>query len=285
MATLDPPQQNELFEATKQPECTTPRVVDQELWKLCSGPMYPNDAGRVLELLRAGADVNLRGPYGKTALIEAAYHQNWQACRELLAMGADVNLTSDSGSTALGEWARAGNVQMCEMLLDLGARHECSHFLLPIQRAAQFGHTACCELLVRRGVDPDAVAARADGHVERTALGQAAEGRHRETFLALLALGADPRKARSRLAVNWAEMQRALEWPLHYSAQHGATAACLSLLERGWELAERNGSKLTAVQLATKNGYPHTAEAMLAWKAQREARAVMAVSMDAFRAP
>jgi ankyrin repeat protein len=56
-------------------------------------------------LLAAGADPNLKGDYGRTALVVASLHSHAEVVESLLQYGADPSLKDESNKTAL-DWAR-----------------------------------------------------------------------------------------------------------------------------------------------------------------------------------
>ena len=70
-------------------------------------------------LLRAGADVNFRGPNGRTPLINAASVGDSRYLQRLLDAGADVNAEDDLGTTAL--MVSAPSIRAIRLLLRAGA--------------------------------------------------------------------------------------------------------------------------------------------------------------------
>lgn len=72
-------------------------------------------------LLDEGADVNLRGGYGNTALTEAAYYGHVTVIKELLTRGADVNARSTDG-TPLDIAIGRNNVAVIDLLKHYGAK-------------------------------------------------------------------------------------------------------------------------------------------------------------------
>lgn len=72
-------------------------------------------------LLDEGADVNLRGEYGNTALTEATYYGHVSVIKELVMHGADVNVLSTDG-TPLDIAIGRNNVAVVELLKHYGAR-------------------------------------------------------------------------------------------------------------------------------------------------------------------
>jgi ankyrin repeat protein len=72
-------------------------------------------------LLDEGADVNLRGEHGNTALTEATYFGHASVIKELLMRGADVNVISIDG-TPLDIAVGRNNVAAIDLLKHYGAR-------------------------------------------------------------------------------------------------------------------------------------------------------------------
>ena len=77
--------------------------------------------GAVRYLLDEGADVNLRGQHGNTALTEATYFGHEAIIKELLMRGADVNAVSVSGSP-LDVAVSRNNVAVIDLLKHYGAK-------------------------------------------------------------------------------------------------------------------------------------------------------------------
>jgi uncharacterized protein len=72
-------------------------------------------------LLDEGADVNLRGEYGNTALTEATYYGHASVIKELVMHGADVNVMSIDG-TPLDIATGRNNVTVIDLLKHYGAK-------------------------------------------------------------------------------------------------------------------------------------------------------------------
>jgi ankyrin repeat protein len=72
-------------------------------------------------LLDEGADVNLRGQQGNTALTEATYYGHASVIKELLMRGADVNAKSVDG-TPLDIAVGRNNVAVIDLLKHYGAK-------------------------------------------------------------------------------------------------------------------------------------------------------------------
>ena len=72
-------------------------------------------------LLDAGADVNLKSRFGRTAIRVAACHGHIAAVRKLLQAGADVNISDDFRRTPLMDAAGKGWIEVVDCLLEAGA--------------------------------------------------------------------------------------------------------------------------------------------------------------------
>lgn len=144
-------------------------------------------------LLRKGADIHWKNPFGETALYKACESGHTAVAAALLAAGADCNtrrlrtveLTvkgakdaiSIFGETALITAAQSGHTEAVQLLVDAGADLDamredgCTALIL----AAHSGETDTVRALMRAGADMDvkmaqgitaAQAARAAGHSE-----------------------------------------------------------------------------------------------------------------------
>ena len=79
------------------------------------------DLERVKECLANGADVNARGSYNETALMEAIFCGNEEVAKFLVEKGADVNAKDNDGFTALMEAVYRPRIDMCSLLILNGA--------------------------------------------------------------------------------------------------------------------------------------------------------------------
>ena len=118
----------------------------------------PVSSSEIMSLLLAnGADPNVAGQYGRTALMEAS---SVAKVKLLLARGAQVNLKDESGATALTRAVDRGDVEVVEALLKAGAeglnaQNEDGETLL--MRAVRQGRTDLAKLLLASGADPNLV--------------------------------------------------------------------------------------------------------------------------------
>lgn len=147
-------------------------------------------------LIKAGADVNVRGPNGASALFKAVEKNRALIVRKLIVAGSQVPYKDDKGATLLAVAAKNGNADILRALLRAGADVNGSRLYLndspvyrtPLMAAAEFGQIIAAIVLLNSKADPDL-------HGERgvTPLMIAAGSGHRDIVIALLSVGADRR--------------------------------------------------------------------------------------------
>ncbi len=118
-----------------------------------------DDAAQVRQLLKAGANPNVRNKLDTTPLLEAAFHSNPEIIKALLDAGADPNAAGADGQTPLMLVARGTSVDAAKMLLDKGASvkaAESQRQQTALMWAAANGQGPMTRLLVERGADLDA---------------------------------------------------------------------------------------------------------------------------------
>ena len=121
-----------------------------------------DDAAAVAQLLKSGANPNVRNRLGTTPLLEAAFHANTDIIRALLDAGADPNAPGADGQTPLMLVARGSNVEAARLLLDRGASpgaKESQQQQTALMWAAANNQGAMARLLVERGAEIDATTA------------------------------------------------------------------------------------------------------------------------------
>ena len=113
-----------------------------------------------LEMLtEAGADVNAHGLYDKTALLLAVETGQTACTEKLILAGADVNECATvghvRGKTTLMYAAGNGHLQCTELLIEAGAdvNMRSKHNLTALMLAARHGHDSCVKALVEAGAD------------------------------------------------------------------------------------------------------------------------------------
>jgi ankyrin repeat protein len=113
-------------------------------------------------LLRRGADVNALSSgeaHSTSPLIQAALHGDINCLLELIAAGAKIDLECDYGYTPLLAAVENGNTACVKLLLDLGANpncHEKESGMTALMTAANEGHTECMRLLLDKGANTEA---------------------------------------------------------------------------------------------------------------------------------
>ena len=112
-------------------------------------------AETVAVLLAAGADVNKRNRFGRTALMFAALYGDARIVKALLDRGADVNVVPDdeTGRPALAAAAMNGHLEVVRLLLDKGAETSIRdrEGTTALGWARRGGFTAVSDLLASRG--------------------------------------------------------------------------------------------------------------------------------------
>lgn len=105
-------------------------------------------------VLLLGANVNFRGPQGRTPLMNAASENRLEVAVLLIRHGADVNAVSGDNRTPLGFATGRGHNDMVALLLDNGANIEIGTRIpqwTPLMEAAAHKFVATTSLLLSRG--------------------------------------------------------------------------------------------------------------------------------------
>lgn len=117
-----------------------------------------DDAELVAQLLRAGANPNVKNQLDSTPLAEAAFNANTEIVKLLLDAGADPNAAGPDGQTPLMLIARTANVEAARLMLDKGANpnaKETQRQQTPLMWAASWNQGPMVRLLLERGARPE----------------------------------------------------------------------------------------------------------------------------------
>ncbi len=108
-----------------------------------------NDAAAKL-LIKCGADPNIEGKDGNTALTLAAAYDQWRVIKELIASGADIYYRNKDGN-ALNRAAGFGLKRTVPMLVSAGLNINStnSRGQTPLAQAAESGHTDTVKYLIK----------------------------------------------------------------------------------------------------------------------------------------
>ncbi|XP_072034493.1 transient receptor potential cation channel subfamily A member 1-like [Amphiura filiformis] len=146
-----------------------------------------NDASRIYELIRRGANVNVKSPVDcATPLHMAARYNCPDAAEALLKRGADVTDALINGQTALHICCRRGFLNIAKVLIDSGSADVNSRDIdksTPLHQATVKGDIDLCTFLVERGA-----AIRAYDVNQVSPLMQAAQGGFKECVQYLMSL-------------------------------------------------------------------------------------------------
>lgn len=162
-----------------------------------------NDYSTVLSFLRAGIDLNRRGPEGLSPLMIASGLGQQQMAELLLTAGADVLMVEPRmGATALHKAVQSGSSDVVELLLRHGAFIDQQSPVIghtPLMDAVLHKHEGVVRLLLKRGArttpknhsgETALTLARSDGLAAIARLIEAREQADAEQVEAQLLLGA-----------------------------------------------------------------------------------------------
>ena len=167
---------------------------DPKATKIMAALRNNNRAAFKQSLRSYRAAVNRKGLGGATPLMYAALYGDTESVRQLLKAGADPNLKNNAGATAL-MWA-LNDLEKTKLLIDAGAdvnaRSDDGQTPLLIG-TGHFGAGPVVKLLLDHGADPTVKVSNATG--EMTPLAQASYAGDADVVQMLLERGADVKKA------------------------------------------------------------------------------------------
>lgn len=191
--------------------------LDREVLVKELGPLkaavITNDAKKIAELIRDGADPNETTLNGVTLLHGAAGWDNAEAIEALIQGGADPNAGNPkaffAGETPLHYAAGQNMVMATKALIQGGADIHAlaGNKITPLHCAALYGNADVAAVLLQAGADPDARSGSG-----RTPLHDAAP-RSAETVSLLLEAGAGPnaRDSHGRTPLHWTSDAEVIE--------------------------------------------------------------------------
>lgn len=119
---------------------------------------YKGDIDSLWLLLLQGLSTRQRCPFNNATLLQKAIHSgNVQLIQMLLIKGANPNVKGAYGYTALHECSYVGTAQICQTLLHFKANVDAisKNGSTPLLVAAREGHQDICEVLLAHGAHPD----------------------------------------------------------------------------------------------------------------------------------
>lgn len=119
-----------------------------------------NQVEALINLIRNGADLEVRNPQGQTALNQAFMAGAFEAARILLEAGANPNARGPYGQTPFHWAAEFGFDSFIPLLLDFGgdieARNQDNHNKTPLHWAVQNGNLQFVKSLIKNGAHLEA---------------------------------------------------------------------------------------------------------------------------------
>lgn len=141
--------------------CNAPRDNRNPLDKQLEDAIDFVDLPQVQSLLDKGANPNLRDDSGDPVLLTIAmlslHEEDGEIMKLLFAAGADPNITGKDGDTALMAASRNGNTDLVKILLDAGAKPDLvdEDGFTALMRAADQGYDDVVKLLLAAGANPN----------------------------------------------------------------------------------------------------------------------------------
>jgi ankyrin repeat protein len=217
------------------------------------------DRAAALRLLAAGADPNVPGPDGTTAVMWAAANDDVELVRALIKGGANVKVTNQFGTSALTEAAIVGSAPIVDALLGAGAdpNAKTPEGETPLMAVARTGNIEAARRLVAAGADVDV----RENWGGQSALMWAAAQRQPEMVRFLAEQGADV-DARGVIR-QWErkviteprpkDMNKGGFTPLLYAAREGCVECARHLIAAGADPDLEDPERITPLIMALLN--------------------------------
>ncbi|RFU34004.1 hypothetical protein B7463_g2338, partial [Scytalidium lignicola] len=170
---------------------------------------------RMVDLLvRAGADVETRGPWGNNQLILAVHNEDMETLKVLLDHGADINGTGEFGTTALTVAIARRSIPVMKLLLSRGADARIDD---AFKKAAQYDNgPELLKVLLDAG---------AEGVSSQSCVASAAQAGNSRSIVILVEAGAD-----IEAKGDWGNS------PIIYAVRSGKLEALKTLLDLGADI-------------------------------------------------
>jgi ankyrin repeat protein len=203
-------------------------------------------------LITHGADASAVNASGRTALLEAIWHEHWSIVPCLISATTRVDLACTFGNTPLSTAAQKGHLETIEMLVERGACvNPDSGSINPLHAACHYGKVAAAALLLRFGANPNVRGSRS-----RTPLLDAADSGNYAITQVLLDAGAD---THATTADGWEAL------PL--ASRNGHAKVARALIESGAEAGTCAPDGRTSFLLAVESGHFETVQIYIEMKA------------------
>jgi ankyrin repeat protein len=217
------------------------------------------DRATALRLLAKGANPNLAGPDGTTAVMWAASNDDVELVRALVRAGANVKLKNQFGTSALTEAAVVGSAPVINVLLKAGADPNTKNPQgeTPLMAVARSGKLEAARVLLEAGADVNAV----EDFGGQSALMWAAAQRQAAMVKLLASSGADL-NARG-VVRQWErkviteprpkDMNKGGFTPLLYAAREGCVECAKNLIAAGADPDLEDPERITPLNMALLN--------------------------------